>query len=350
MPAAWATAGGAILGGLGGIFGGSDDGGTVTNMPIGPVEDAIRGKGAYAPYGGALHNYAAGVGEGAAPYYGTPPPNQQYAGLHNLQKEGLRNIGDYARSPELAGMIGNTQNALNFGLNAPDVNNNPYLNDYVDAATRPLTQAYEQAIGNTLAGNAAGAGTFGGSRHGIAEGLTGRSYMDAMQDTSTNIFNNAYNKGLDHQARMASLAPQLTQMGTMPGNLLGQVGQIRRDDRQARMNNRYNNRLNQWGYGMDAHNYNSNIDFERNRNFFNDLMSNTGGFGTTTGPDPNASNWLANMAGGASLGYGIWDNWNQNQPPGGFTGSGVHNSFASNPGSGNGVNSMWGSSSTGGVW
>jgi hypothetical protein len=128
---------------------------------------------------------------------------------------------------------------------------------------------------------------------------------------------------------MATLAPQIAQMGLMPGQIKNDVGAQRQAMAQSRIN-----------ADVDQYNYDNNIGYDRSRAFFNDLMSNTGGYGTTTAPNPNQGNFLSGALGGAALGYGLYDNWNN---------QGGGNPF-SNPGSGNGVNSMFSSSNWGDLW
>ena len=232
---------------------------------------------------GMLPDFARAAGD-IAPYY----PEQTYAGFDPLQEQAMSQQLDYANSDPLQNAIRSQFGALDYGLNSVyDPQSNPVINDYIASATRPLSQAYEEMVGNTLSGGAEGAGGFGGSRQGVAEGLAGRSYLDAVGDTSTNIYNNAYNKGLDQQTKMMALAPQTMQAGLFPSGIADQVG------------GRYQGQ-NQLGIdeSMNRYNYDNNIEYSRMNDFFNTMMGQGFGSSTTTGPNPNAGNTAANMLGG----------------------------------------------------
>lgn len=95
---------------------------------------------------------------------------------------------------------GNAQTAggLNFltsgAVLSPD--NNPYLQQAVDAASRPAIRQFQNQILPQIATDAISAGGFGGTRQGIAEGLAAQGLQQQLGDISANMFSNAYGQGL----------------------------------------------------------------------------------------------------------------------------------------------------------
>lgn len=111
-----------------------------------------------------------------------------------------------------------------FGLNAPDLSNNPYLEPYMQAATRPLEQSLALSTMPGIRSQFTDAGQYGSSRQGVAEGVAQGLTNQAIGDTRAKIASQAYGQGLDQQAKMFALYPQMMQAGLMPGNILSQVG------------------------------------------------------------------------------------------------------------------------------
>lgn len=99
-------------------------------------------------------------------------------------------------------------NAIQFGLNAPNIKNNPYLGQYMDAATRPLTQQLEMGQLPSIRSQAADAGQQGSSRQGVAEGVARGLTNQAIGDTRAQIANQAYGQGLGAQANAINAAQQ----------------------------------------------------------------------------------------------------------------------------------------------
>jgi hypothetical protein len=116
---------------------------------------------------------------------------------------------------------------LLYGLNgAMDVQNNPYLQNAISAAIRPVTQEYVDPGGvlSSIRTNAVQAGQFGGVRQGMAEGLAAGRYQQNAFDTAAKMASNAYNTGQETFGRTMALAPQTLQANTIPVNTLSGVG------------------------------------------------------------------------------------------------------------------------------
>jgi hypothetical protein len=125
---------------------------------------------------------------------------------------------------------------LSYGLSgAMDVNNNPYLAKSVDAALQRVTNKYTDPNGvlAQIRSGAQNAGQYGGSRQGVAEGIAAREYSQALGDTASQMYSDAYNKGQDTFARTLATAPSAMQSYMLPAQWQSAVGSQREGLAQA---------------------------------------------------------------------------------------------------------------------
>lgn len=176
-----------------------------------------------------------------------------------LQGSGNDIMGQFLNSQAKAQSgINDTRQQAQFGLNAPNLESNPYLASYMQAADRPLQQNLnENIIPQTRLGSI-NAGQAGSSRAGIAEGLAGGRTQQAIGDTNAKIASDAYNQGLNTYSNTLNLLPQLSgqelamggqnlqslaipqfqagveqQFGTMPGEIQSALGTNQRQFDQS---------------------------------------------------------------------------------------------------------------------
>lgn len=122
---------------------------------------------------------------------------------------------------------------MQYGLNgAMDVRNNPYLQQAMQAAIRPIQEQW-QGAGGTLAQQRQAAqqsGQVGSSRAGIAEGITNRAALQKMGDITSQMGAAAYDKGQDTYAKtLAQIAPWMnagTQNAQLANDLLKTQGGV----------------------------------------------------------------------------------------------------------------------------
>lgn len=135
----------------------------------------------------------------------------------------------------------NTNDALAQSLN---VNSNPYLQEAMRAANRQVTDNFTQAGGPLAAirSGAVGAGAYGGSRQGIAEGIALKGLNQQISDMDSKMASDAYYRGLDAANNSVNNQTKLALMQMMPGQLMSQIG------------------ANQEGYQQNLNNYQSNTD------------------------------------------------------------------------------------------
>ena len=182
-----------------------------------------------------------------------------------------------------------------------DPNRNPYQQQYVDAAIRPLTQAYTEQALPAIRGGArmAGGSDYGSTRQGVAEGIMGRGYLDAVGDVTSRINTDLYGRNINAVQRAMGMSPMFAQMMGVPGQMYGSAGSVLQGQEQAEI-----------GGEMDRYGYNRDIPWDENMAFMNMLQGGSGGTTTTSG---GSGGDMMNMLGmglmGAKLG-GEFGDWN----------------------------------------
>lgn len=110
---------------------------------------------------------------------------------------------------------------------AADANANPYLSSAIDAAVRPVSQAYTDPGGvfSAIRTDAGQNGAQGAStRQGIAEGIAGRGYLQTVGDVSSKMAYQNYGDAMKMGTQALALAPQTYQMGQQPALDYSTVG------------------------------------------------------------------------------------------------------------------------------
>lgn len=118
------------------------------------------------------------------------------------------------------------QGAFNFLGSADQLDpaSNPFLQANLDAVTRQVRQNLGQGL-NQINQQAVGAGGFGGSRQGVAQGQAITQANQIAADTAAQMLMQNYQQGQQNMASAAQMAPMLMELGLMPGIIAGQVGQ-----------------------------------------------------------------------------------------------------------------------------
>jgi hypothetical protein len=158
---------------------------------------------------------------------------------------------------------------LNLTSTAMDVDNNPYLAKAAEGAVRPIFQQLTESVLPNLRSGFMTTGALGSSRQGLAEGLaTGRATQQAL-DTTAQMYNSAYNKGLDFTSQMTSLAPAIQGMQGAPADFLAAAGGQERAMNQAQLNDQ-----------IARYQYDQNLPYQKLTEFANLIRGSYGGQGT----------------------------------------------------------------------
>ncbi len=207
---------------------------------------------------------------------------QGFDPLELLGQQGTLNAAQ-TQLPQLATQATGAYNTL---LNAPNVASNPVLQQYIQAALRPLEQSLTQNILPGIRGEAGTTGNVGGSRQGIAEGLALQEFTRQGADVSTRIMQDAYARGL--QAALGALGQTQNVFGAAlaPSAAVGAVGAERRTLGQAQ----------------------ADAPFTAAQRYLSLISDNYGGTTTTPGAQGNP---LLGALGGALVGNNLQNLWRQ---------------------------------------
>lgn len=191
------------------------DQGAGANQGVSNLINQLMGRGTALTEGGnASVNRAMGQLSGAGQSIMDTGYGAANAALGQLAGQG----GTFAQ-----GGYGTAQNAMNQLTAAGDPANNPFFQQAVQSAIRPVTEQFREQVLPGIGHGAQSAGQFGSSRQGIAEGIASRGYMDTVGDITANMGNAAYAQGLGALSNAGSLGSNLAALGI---NAQGQAGQL----------------------------------------------------------------------------------------------------------------------------
>ena len=156
-------------------------------------------------------------------------PEQTYAGLQPLQEEALGMQEAYGR--QLGGMISPAMQAWQSTLTAPDVANNPYVQNMLEQQQALASRSLREQIPG-IESAAIGAGQLGGSRQGVVEAMRERDIRQDLLSQAAQTQMDAYTAGLGQQRFGLSAAPQMAGFGMMGADVLAGVGGARRAEEQ----------------------------------------------------------------------------------------------------------------------
>ena len=199
-------------------------------------------------------------------------------------------------------------------INASDINNNPNLQAAITAATAPTIRAFSDAGGplSSIRDQFQGAGQFGSTRQGVAEGIAADRLQQNVLGTGAQMAQQAYLSGLDSTARGLALAPNAVQANLAPATTLDAVGQESRTLQQQVIDDM-----------MQRWNYNQNLP-AANLSQYQQLINGSFGGTSSTQATPNkTAQTVGLMATGAGLGAYIAAGTSVGGPYGAAIGAGV---------------------------
>lgn len=163
-------------------------------------------------------------------------PQSAIAPFNPTEQQAQQGALDFAQGP-LQGIISAPTQGLEFLSSGQALfpETNPALAASIDAATRPLTQAFQQNILPSIRNDAVAAGQFGGSRQGIAEGIASQALTQGIGDVSAQISNAAFQNAMDNMTRSLVVAPQIAGLNLLPFDVQSAIGGQQRALEQAQL-------------------------------------------------------------------------------------------------------------------
>lgn len=116
---------------------------------------------------------------------------------------------------------------------------NPYLQGNIEAAIRPVQDAYTRQILPGISSAAQQQGAYGGSRHGVAQGVAAGDFARNAGDISAQLVAQNYGQERMLQQNAPQLLAQGLQLGALPQDLLGEAGAQQQQWDQAALNEAY---------------------------------------------------------------------------------------------------------------
>ena len=186
------------------------------------------------PWAGAQPHLSTGYEEAQRLFETGGPayfPGQTYVNRDPLENAAQQQLLAFSQGgmQNQANALGQANMAM---LNAPDVASNPYVTGMADTIQRRMNQNLIENQLPAIKGGAMGAGAVGGSRQGLAEGMAVRGTNEAMGDALAQLYGNAYNSGLEQQARGVGFAPQTMQAQMSPFETMAGVGAYNRGEQE----------------------------------------------------------------------------------------------------------------------
>lgn len=221
-------------------------------------------------------------------------PGQTTAGPDPLRQQAQQYDINYAQQGAVndIGKIGGAYDTL---LNAPNVNNNPYLNQAVQGAIRPMVDNFSESVLPGIRSGAMQTGQYGGSRQGIAEGIAAGKLSRNIGDVSSQMYGNAYQQGMDSLSKAMLFGPQMLQLGQYPSQILRGVAQERETTDQANINDQ-----------RRLFDYYQNLPNKKLSDYLTQLQGAGYGSSTSTGtsqvPSYGGNNTLGTIGGALTLG------------------------------------------------
>ena len=179
------------------------------------------------------------------------------------------------------------------------LNANPYQQQMIDAATRPLSQQFSNQILPGISSLYSKSGRLGSGAMESALGTASESYLRALGDVSGTIAGNQYQQNLQsqqqaqiQQAQLAAQAPAIYGQQFLPSQQLAQVGAAQEQIAAQPLQQQ-----------LAQYQFNQQLPYQQLQGFLSSVYGTPlGSYGTTTQSYPTYQNTGAGVLGGALAG------------------------------------------------
>lgn len=221
-------------------------------------------------------------------------PGQTFAGFDPLQEEAFQQATAFGRGAA-PGLVGQAFGGLGQALNT-DVTQDPSVQAALGTIESQALRNFQENVLPSIRQGATGVGGEFGSRLDQAERLAARDLQQGISESQSQFLANQLGSARQLQGVGLSLAPGLIGgLGTLPGNILGQVGAQRQGMEQQAINE-----------AMQRFQFEQQAPFESLQTFANQLTgigAVPGQTQTTSGGEVNPiAGGLGGAIGGATLG------------------------------------------------
>lgn len=183
------------------------------------------------PYLKDIYNISQGMSQYPVSYY----PGTTTAGFAPAQQYAQQATANRAitGSPLLGTSQAETMKTMQGDYLNPA--SNPWLAKTYETAARNATQTFGESTMPEIRRMAMGAGAYGGSRQGVAEGVAMGRFGDTLGNIATGIYGPAYQQERGLQTQATQFAPQLAQQDYYDIGRLAAVGEEQQAMQQAQV-------------------------------------------------------------------------------------------------------------------
>lgn len=220
-------------------------------------------------------------------------PGSTVVPFSNQTNAALQGIEDRARAGNP--LVGIGQNAIASTASGSMLNANPYLNEAINIANRPVQDQFLQNVLPGISSQFSAAGRYGsGAQQAVTKQATDQ-LLRQMSDNATGMSYQNFNNERARQLQAAALAPSLAEADYADLQKLGGVGAAREGQAAQELNDQ-----------IARHNYAQEEPYDRIARYMGLIGGQYGGNQVTTGPaqgGSGGSSVFGNALGGA-LGIG----------------------------------------------
>lgn len=177
-------------------------------------------------------------------------PNSTVVPFSNQTEQALGMMENRALSGNSANQAANTN--LTNTLGGDYLNSNPYLNNAIDAATRPMVDRFQDTVLPGIQSGFMGKGRYGSGMQAYQQRQAGEDLMRQMGDVSSAMSYKNYGDERTNQMRAAALSPMIAQTQYDDIGALQNVGAIREKQAGANLQDDINRFYNEQTAPRDA--------------------------------------------------------------------------------------------------
>jgi len=220
-------------------------------------------------------------------------PGQTYADFTQAQQMGQAGGLNFAQGAmqDTAGSALGANRLMTSG-DLLYASSNPYLQQNITDANNLIGRDFRENIMPAIGQGAQGAGQYGSSRQGIAEGIAGRGAAEAMARNTNQMMNQGYGMGLNAMATGVGQTQGALAAGLSPYQAMQDIGAQQQAQNQLGIND-----------AVNAYNFNQQAPWQNLANYQGALTGNYMGAGGTNTSPVTGSNPLMAGLGGAATGF-----------------------------------------------
>lgn len=225
--------------------------------------------------------------EKPAQYY----PNSTVVGFSGQTSDALQMAEDRARGG--SALQTGAKNVIQDTLEGKYMGANPYLDQAIDTATRPMVENFNTSVMPAVQSGFSGKGRYGSGMQAFQQREAAKDVNRQIGDVAGSMAYQNYGRGMQDMMNAAQLAPTLAQTDYDDISKLQQIGGIRESQAGAELQDD----INRFNFGQQAP-----------KDALKEYMSLVAGGsfgGTSTGTEPIYRNKTNEMLGGASTLAGI---------------------------------------------